>query len=417
MSLCSNTTLDHSDMQKICEEFRLLLLDHIVIENDIAYTIDPLTKQNNIHCDLDICNGLKYLADSNVQSHAELIKSILNNLIEKQNVDGSWNEVHMNYNKPSTLMTSLVGLTLLNCKDYVDKNELNKILKKTSIYIKSQEYSPGYFKKSESYFADILNVDASVGAFFSEYGVEYNKPSCIRSAEIAAHNVCCHQFPDGSFPYSISIRAYPYKYHLNVPSIFYQSIVLFYLIKINKALNLDWLKCSIDNGTEWLIKSQKKNGFFKWSNSGLPFSLYLNSTYVLSLYAYLSNNDYTNVPKTLIAFKSQFDENHLWKLEKANFITLPFEIKKVLNIALKSNYPIKHKLFRIVHCFLMEIARRRHADPTNDKFTRILYKISKIESSTYLKFSNYSDFAMNCEIFHYLAASSIIYNSESIDMT
>jgi hypothetical protein len=395
------------ELCSICKNLYNNLCNHVFVENDFAYTIDPFSKLSSIHSDLDICNGIHYLIDANVIEDTYLLPLLLNNIIKNQNIDGSWNETYLNYNNPSSLMTSLVGLTLLNCKDSIDDNLLNNTLKKALNYVESQEYIPGQFKKSEYFFADILNVTASVGALFASYGSVFGDNKRLKSAEIAAFNVCRHQYPDGSFPYSSFIRAYPYKYHLDIPSIFYQSIVLFYLIKINEILQIGWLEKSINIGMNWLKSCQRKNGSFNWSKSGFPFPLYTSSTYSLALYVYIVNgeNDFSN--KTFDYFSSNSVDNYFMKLEQAKTLSVFSEIKTSFDVSIKGNYPFKHKIFRFGHCFLNGIARRRIKDPNNDKLTIALYNISKMKSSTFPKFCNYPDFGMNCEIFHYLAS---VYN-------
>ena len=46
--------------------------------------------------------------------YTDHIEKLLNWLLDKQNSDGSWNEVHVNYNHPSALITSIVGEALVD---------------------------------------------------------------------------------------------------------------------------------------------------------------------------------------------------------------------------------------------------------------------------------------------------------------
>jgi len=99
-------------------------------------------------------------------------EKLINYLLEQQNSDGSWKEVHSNYNYESSLITSIVASSLLTLDNYKDYEAEIKMAYR---YIKSQEFHKGYFKKSDINYSDCLNVNATCGSFFSLYYSKYNQ--------------------------------------------------------------------------------------------------------------------------------------------------------------------------------------------------------------------------------------------------
>ncbi len=53
----------------------------------------------------------------------EIIKKILSFIVSQQNEDGSWNEIHPNYSKPSSLITSIIGESLIIGYEFLSENQ------------------------------------------------------------------------------------------------------------------------------------------------------------------------------------------------------------------------------------------------------------------------------------------------------
>ena len=157
-------------------------------------------------------------------------------------------------------------------------------------YVLSQEFFPGYFKKSAYNYTDCLNVNATCGAFLSQYAAKYNDDISREAARRAAHRICYHQFSNGAFPYTSNIGGYPLKYHHYVPCIHYQGVTLFFLFKIHQILKEKWMQYALEKGGEWLASVQKKNGYFDWSKSGLMYAYYLTAAYAFSTSSFLSSS-------------------------------------------------------------------------------------------------------------------------------
>ncbi|NJE77481.1 hypothetical protein E3E37_11215, partial [Thermococcus sp. ES12] len=106
------------------------------------------------------------------ESERDIIKKLVRFLLSRQNLNGSWNEIHPNYNQESALVTSFVGEALLLALPYLEgelKERTENALRKARDYVLSSEIEQGYFLKSKLYTADYLNVDATCGAFLAQY--------------------------------------------------------------------------------------------------------------------------------------------------------------------------------------------------------------------------------------------------------
>ncbi|AGF98388.1 hypothetical protein MmTuc01_3128 [Methanosarcina mazei Tuc01] len=98
----------------ISETIQKGILPNQKVEGNLAYTVDPvygiIRNRVNAECvkTLIRINGLRG------SEYTDHIEKLLNWLLDKQNSDGSWNEVHVNYNHPSALITSIVGEALVD---------------------------------------------------------------------------------------------------------------------------------------------------------------------------------------------------------------------------------------------------------------------------------------------------------------
>ena len=225
----------------------------IVEEENYAYISDPIfnIKRNRV-----IAEILKTIMRVNVEKSEKIIIKLINYLVKNQNHDGSWNEVHPNYNQPSALITSIVGEAFLIFIEKFPNSKLEKKIHSAANYILSKEKSSGYFIKSKKFTADHLNVDATCGAFLAEYGKTYSSEKHIEIAKLTAKHIVENQFSDGSYPYTINKGNYQYTH--NFPCIHYQGVTIYYLSKINDIIKKDWLQESLIKGVNWLSKEQKK---------------------------------------------------------------------------------------------------------------------------------------------------------------
>ncbi len=365
---------------------------HAVIKNDSAFILDPIFKiqRNRIHA--EVCKTLIRL-----QSDTKLIDQLLNTMVNSQNDDGSWNEVHPRYNHPSSLVTSFIAEAILHGQR---KNKTDYIsLEKAKTYILSQEKELGYFIKSTVFTADCLNVNASCGAFLAEYGRKFSDSNAISAAKRAAERVCLYQ-KKGSFPYTSNKGNYAYI--CDIPCIHYQGVTLYYLIKIQEIVNEPWLQSHINAGTEWLAGVQKSNGFFDWAKSGLMFSYYLTGAYAFA-YAVFSHQSkinpqyYNNAQACLKVLKMNTPSITLrWETESwASFF---FPRLVTVRTAFLGDYPLKHRLFRIGYGLYRQISRRRIQSNVNEKTFNALCRLLHISPSTIEPINNFPDLFMTSEI-------------------
>lgn len=374
----------------------------IIGKENIAYIKDPVFGliRNRVVAEI-----LKALLRINIEPDKDLIKKLINFILINQNKDGSWNEIHPNYNQPSSLITSIVGEALLQLNEREKEKRLEDAVHKAKEYILSQKRVDGILIKSKEYTADHLNVDATCGAFLSYYGVFFNDKQCKNiSRQIARHIFEC-QFPDGSYPYTTDRGSYSYV--LNVPCIHYQGVTLYYLIKIYNFLPEEFIKVSILNGCKWLVSVQKDNGRFDWSKSGLMFAYYLTGAYAFSaaslIYASRWDNKFLESGyKSINVLQNNYNSLFLrWERDNwKSFIPSIYTTFKTSNMGV---FPIKQKLFRFGYGFYRQMARRRFSFDIDDKFFNEIVKTLKIKTSTIESFSNYPDLFMTSEIFDSLS--------------
>jgi len=211
----------------------------IVEKENYAYIRDPIfgIKRNRV-----IAEVVKAIIRSELEPDENIIGKFCNYLKKNQNKDGSWNEIHPNYNQPSALITSIVGEALLINHERSQNDELEKSIHHASRFVLSQEKLPGYFLKSMQITADHLNVDATCGAFLALYGKEFSEEQTIEVARKTAEHINEYQFSDGSLPYTVNKGNYTYVF--DVPCIHYQGVTLFYFIWIPRSLlRLEWSNC------------------------------------------------------------------------------------------------------------------------------------------------------------------------------
>ena len=387
------------------------VMQQLIVTDEDAYVKDNVSKVTRTRVVAELCSTLVKLHNLKISDHQPIIKKLTKWLISNQNADGSWNEKHIKYDKPSTVFTSVCALSLLETSEsFPDLNIDEEIFERAAKFILKQEIYYGEYRKSELVHADILNVDAMVAAFLLKFGARSSNENYSKAGKMAVAHICSHQFIDGAYPYGGPYRAYPYKYHFYIPCIHYQAVTLYYLIKTTPYIKSEWLEHSISSGTKWLIKNQKDDGYFKWKNSGLNFALYLSGTYafVLPVYQNFLSND-TNLSKlmekSLNVLKSQIIDNILLRWEKGSsksIITGFLEARKGGSIG---NYPITFKFLRTMHRLHREISRTKISNQITpskliSKPTGYSAYLGTVESST-----NHPDMYMTTEALDALSSS------------
>ena len=387
------------------------VMQQLIVTDEDAYVKDNVSKVTRTRVVAELCSTLVKLHNLKISDHQPIIKKLTKWLISNQNADGSWNEKHIKYDKPSTVFTSVCALSLLETSEsFPDLNIDEEIFERAAKFILKQEIYYGEYRKSELVHADILNVDAMVAAFLLKFGARSSNENYSEAGKMAVAHICSHQFIDGAYPYGGPYRAYPYKYHFYIPCIHYQAVTLYYLIKTTPYVKSEWLEHSISSGTKWLIKNQKDDGYFKWKNSGLNFALYLSGTYafVLPVYQNFLSND-TNLSKlmekSLNVLKNQIIDNILLRWEKGSLksiITGFLEARKGGSIG---NYPITFKFLRTMHRLHREISRTKISNQiTPSKLisrpTGYSAYLGTVESST-----NHPDMYMTTEALDALSSS------------
>lgn len=365
-----------------------------------AYLKDPVFHiiRNRVNSEF-----LKTIIRTN--KNEEIIKKIISYIISQQNENGSWNEIHPNYSKPSSLITSIIGDSLIIGYEFLSENQL-EALEKAKRYVISME-EDSFFLKSEGYTADHINVDATCGAFLANYGNKFSDKECLELAEKVALHIVNSQLDDGSFPYTINKGNY--DYNLDVPCVHYQGVTLYYLSKINEFIDKEWIKKSILEGCEWLSSVQDKNGSFDWSKSGLMFAYYLSGAHGFAFasfnYAAQWEPKYNENARKSLEMLIKNSNGIMLRWESSNWSSFPFSIGTTLKTSFIGNYPLKHRFFRFGYGIYRQISRRRYSESLDDNAFRVLTKLLRIKTSTIDPFSNYPDMFMTSEVLDCLSYS------------
>ncbi|USH00425.1 terpene cyclase/mutase family protein [Thermococcus argininiproducens] len=381
---------------------------HLIIEEDTAYIKDPVfgIVRNRVSAEY-----LKSIIRLHGEKKREVIQKLVNFLLLRQNPNGSWNEIHPNYNQESALVTSFVGEALLLSLPYLEsqlKETIQKALIKARDFVLSSEVEPGYFLKSKLYRADYLNVDATCGAFLAQYYKVFNDGEALEGAKRAAKRVCDFQETDGSFPYTVTKGNQ--QHHLKVPCIHYQGVTLYYLSKIHEVIQEEWLKECMLKGAQWLSKAQKDNGRFDWSKSGLMFAYYLTGAYAFGIASFLYTSKWDehyleNARKSLPILKENTPDIAL-RWERGNWPGFPTDVLTSFKSAWIGDYALTHKLFRFGYAIYRQIARRRFSkEVKDDMLFKIVTKLLGIKASTIEPSKNFPDMFMTSEILDCLTYS------------
>ncbi|MBO8175157.1 MAG: terpene cyclase/mutase family protein [Thermococcus sp.] len=374
---------------------------YLVIKDEIAYIKDPVfgIVRNRVSAEY-----LKSIIRLYGESERDIIKKLVCFLLSRQNLNGSWNEIHPNYNQESALVTSFVGealLLALPCLEGELKERTENALRKARDYVLSSEIEQGYFLKSKLYTADYLNVDATCGAFLAQYYKVFGDKEALEGAKRAARRVCTFQEKDGAFPYTVNTGSE--KYPLNVPCIHYQGVTLYYLSKVQEVIREEWLKECMLKGTQWLLNVQRNDGRFDWSKSGLMFAYYLTGAYAFGIasFVYASQWDekYLENAAKLLPILNENTPNIVLRWEKGKWRDFPRDVVVSFKSAWLGNYPVKHKLFRLGYAIYRQIARRRFSeDVKEDMIFKFVTKLFGIKTSTIEPSKNFPDMFMTSEV-------------------
>jgi len=372
---------------------------YLVVQNGHAYFRDPVFGIVRNRVNAEICKSMLRTGDGR---YAE---RMLNYMLEHQNADGSWNEIHVNYNQPSALITAFIGDALLHA---YDRYPHPRALKTARDYVLSCEMRPGYYLKSTQYTADHLNVDASCGAFLAHYGRVFSDEECIVAAERAAKNVCMHQKPGGAYPYAADKGTYPYPF--TVPCIHYQGVTMYYLAQVQDVLEEAWIDESLKAGAAWLASVQRSDGRFDWSRSGLMFAYYLSGAYAFgyAAFMYASRWDPAYAARAELCL-DRLKANRsgiMLRWESGRTGDLPAAVPVAARTAAIGDFPLRHRAFRFGYGMYRQIARTRYSPAAESEGFALLCRLLNISASTVEPSKNFPDLFMTSEVLDCLTRAS-----------
>ena len=370
-----------------------------VVDGETAYIRDPVFPiiRNRVHA--EVCKAMLRAGGD------PLVGPILDYVAGCQNSDGSWNEVHVNYNEPSALITAFVGDALLEAADRYPHEEA---LRKARDFVLASEKRTGYFLKSAQYTADHLNVDASCGAFLARYAERYDDEEARSAALRAAENVVGHQ-RDGVYPYAVDRGTYPYVFDL--PCVHYQGVTMYYLAKMNEVLHDDRVDRSLVEGARWLAAAQRPDGRFDWSKSGLSFAYYLSGAYAFAqasfVYASRMDDRYREHADLCLDRLEESVQGLALRWEPGSWPGLLPSVTTAARTASLGEYPLGHRAFRFGYGMYRQVARRRHSETVETRSFEVLCRLLGIRSSTVEPSRNYPDLFMTSEMLDCLSQSAI----------
>ncbi|MCM2464926.1 prenyltransferase/squalene oxidase repeat-containing protein [Methanoculleus oceani] len=371
-----------------------------VVDGETAYIRDPVFGiiRNRVHA--EVCKALLRLGGD------PLVGPILNYVAGCQNPDGSYNEVHVNYNEPSALITAFIGDALLEA---ADRHPHEDALQKARDFVLAAERRPGYFLKSRGYTADHLNVDASCGAFLARYAERYDDADARAAALRAVENIVRHQCKCGVYPYAVDKGTYPYVFKL--PCVHYQGVTMYYLAKTNDVLHDDRIDESLAEGARWLADAQRPDGRFDWSRSGLSFAYYLSGAYAFAqasfVYASRMDDRYREHADLCLNRLGEYVQGLAPRWEPGAWSDLVPSVATAATAASLGGYPLRHRAFRFGYGMYREIARRRYGKTVETQSFEGLCRLLGIRSSTVEPSNNFPDLFMTSEMLDCLSQSRI----------
>jgi hypothetical protein len=386
------------------------LIQNIKSDEDTAHLIDPVYGLVRNRVNAECAKSLMRLNGTIDTDYSDISLKLLNDLIKKQASDGSWNEIHVNYNHKSALITSIIGDALLDSFVIHKSNDFLDPIHLAKEFVLKANHSSGYFLKSSLYTADFLNVDATCGAFLAKYGMVFSDDECLKAARNAAGHICMYQSMSGVFPYTNHNKG-NYQYGLEIPCIHYQGVTIYYLLKIIDALDTDEFDRYIKKGIEWLASVQKEDGRFDWSKSGLMFAYYLSGAYAFAIPCFLYGTKWDENYMDNASLSMSILESNIIHIanrwEDASMWSFPLSIPTTIRTASIGDYPIKHRLYRFGYGVYRQYARRRYSNNVNPRLFNILSSMMGIKTSTIEPDNNFPDLFMTSEILDCLSYAMV----------
>jgi hypothetical protein len=368
-------------------------LKYAVTDGEHCYVYDPYFDLKRCRVTAEVCKAMVRTG-----RQPETTDKMIRWLASRQNADGSWNELHPKYSRPSALATSFIGEAFLlkRARDGLcDEHE--GLLKKAAGYVLKAETSPGRFRKSEQYLSDYLNVDASCGAFLARYGRDCGDGGALEAGRRAAMNCVARQWKDGVYPYTTAEGGSPEPYPLHVPCIHYQGVTIYYLLKIQEIIRDEALESSLSRAIGWLADARRSDNRLDWSKSGLMFAYYLSGAYAFAATAFRYGRREGDVMATMRQLSRNIN-GIAWRWENAPLVTYPFDVATTIKSSMIGDYPASHRLFRFGYGSYRQLARRRRSRKVNDGAFKALASALRLNTSTVEPSANYPDLFMTSEI-------------------
>lgn len=370
----------------------------LIEEDQKAYLYDPYFDIVRNRVSAEYCKGLIKL-----DRKENIIRKMIDFLIENQNENGSWNEIHANYDEPSSLITSIVGDALIEWYKKHEDRSIRKSIESAKNYVLSNERGSGYFIKSKKYHQDHLNVDATCADFLSSYGRYFSDVEVKKAAQRTVEHIKENQFDNGIFPYRVDTGGE--KNPMKVPCIHYQGVTIYYLKKAMKDLDLEdagWLR----KATGWLAETQKRDGRFDWSESGLMFAYRLTGAYAFAYSSYNLIDDLNHDEKAVQCLKilNENIDDLVLRWERSYDSDILASFFSVLKSSNKGNEDLIDFLHKTGYGYYREISRRRFTEnPKDDILFETINDIFSLKSSTIEPSKNYPDLFMTTECFDCLS--------------
>ncbi|MFW6048438.1 MAG: hypothetical protein ACOC87_04015 [Candidatus Natronoplasma sp.] len=370
----------------------------IIEEEQRAYLYDPYFDIVRNRVNAEYCKGLLKMGEKK-----DLVGKIIEYLLDSQNEDGSWNEIHANYNEPSSLVTSIVGDALIEWYKLDEDKSVREAIDSAKNYVLSNRGGAGYFFKSKKYLQDHLNVDATCADFLSSYSECFSDMEAREASLSTLEHVKYNQLENGVFPYRVgSENGFN---SMNVPCIHYQGVTLYYLHKTIRNLGMkdfNWLV----RATGWLADSQRSDGKFDWSRSSLMFAYRLTGAYAFAFASYQLIEKDKYLGKAELCLKeldAQMDDLIL-RWERGENSEILSSLISVLVSSNRGNKDLVDFLYKVGYGYYREFSRNRFTEnPREDMFFSKLNDILSLNSSTIEPSKNYPDLFMTTECFDCLS--------------
>src|SRR5579863_9306648 len=128
------------------------VMQQLKTSNGEVFVEDKVSNLTRTRIVAELCSTLVNLRNAGISDNKDLIEKLGKWIISNQNTDGSWNETHANYNKPSSVFTSICALSLLDVKESLpDFSIPSNVFERAAKFLSEQEIAFGYFRKSEYY--------------------------------------------------------------------------------------------------------------------------------------------------------------------------------------------------------------------------------------------------------------------------